>query len=448
LLVKLAQTAEALAQDLADRATRQAVPASTRNLAHAPGLYALFYRVQDALLAATEAEAAGRPIKGLRATWAAFGSGWRDLIDPLGPCDLGPPEHIFALFFQVRRAFVLIFDKLYGTGPAAAELRAQVWQSAFTHVPRRYARSLTTRMDDLPTLILGESGTGKEVVARALAGGRFRAFDPSSATFAPPGAFEAMNLAAVPTTLVESELFGHCRGSFTGAVSDRAGRLEHLGIGATALLDEVGDLDGSVQVKLLRVLQERSFSRVGEDRVRTFEGKVIAATHRDLAALVEEGAFRADLYYRLAGDVIRTPPLRDLVAGDRAELLRLIRLVTSRMFDAGRADDAEDLAEQAVEAIESGPGMGHDWPGNFRELEQCLRSVMVRGRYEPRRRRTPGGLSATFEGMRRCELTADSVLSAYCGHAVEVAGGYEPAARLLGLDRRTVKAKAAANAGG
>ena len=425
-LDELAAAAEVLAKSIAGRARR---PGDVeRELAAAPGRYALFYRVQDELLALAEAEEAGREARPVRGAWRRFGAGHAELLAPVG--DPLPQGHLFALFFQIRRAFRLIFDRIWGGGAAAAALRADVWQSVFTRDRGRYARSLYGGMDSLPTLVLGESGTGKEVVARALAGSRYRAFDPRSAAFAPPGRFEAMNLAALPATLVESELFGHRRGSFTGAVADRPGRLENVGAGGTALLDEVGDLDPAAQVKLLRVLQERTFCRLGDDRPRRFEGKVVAATHRDLPAMVASGDFRADLYYRLAGDVLRTPPLRELIAGDAAELERLASLAAERVAPGA------GLAGEVVEAVRRGVGLGHPWPGNFREFEQCVRSTLVRGEYRP----IPAADDLAGR-IGRLDLTADDLLAAYCRLAVGRLGGYEPAARRLKLDRRTVKAK-------
>ncbi|MGH7819705.1 MAG: sigma-54 factor interaction domain-containing protein, partial [Candidatus Binatia bacterium] len=207
------------------------------------------------------------------------------------------PAHLFAWGFQVRRAFHFTFRQIYGGSLPAAKLRAAVWESVFTADRRRYRRSLWRRMGDVTTLVLGESGTGKELVARAIALSRYVPFDDGSRSFRGEASFHPVNLSALSPTLVESELFGHRRGAFTGALEDRAGYLESCPAPGAVFLDEIGELAGELQVKLLRVLQERAFQRIGESRERRFEGKVIAATNRDLEAEMRGGRFRADLYY-------------------------------------------------------------------------------------------------------------------------------------------------------
>ena len=170
------------------------------------------------------------------------------------------PAHTFACYFQVRRAFLHIFHHIVGTSPSVARLRATVWQSIFTHDIRRYRRTLYARMGDFVTLITGPSGTGKELVARAIALSRYIPFNEERCGFEDvPEAFYPINLAALPPTLIESELFGHRRGSFTGATEDHKGWLETCPELGAVFLDETGDLDPSIQVKLLRVIETRTF---------------------------------------------------------------------------------------------------------------------------------------------------------------------------------------------
>lgn len=194
---------------------------------------------------------------------------------------------------------------------------------------------------------------------------------------------------------------------------------------------------GHVQVKLLRVLQERQFTRIGETAGRMFDGKVVAATNRDLAAEMEAGRFRPDLFYRLCGDVIRTPSLRDLLAdGGETELRLLVTHLASRI--AGPA--AAELVPQVMDAIGRDLGLGYAWPGSFRELEQCVRNVMIRRQYRP----LPTPASSTADWItqaKRLELSADQLLTAYCQHASAATGGYSAAARVIGVDRRTVAAR-------
>ena len=205
-------------------------------------------------------------------------------------------------------------------------------------------------------VIRGESGTGKELIARAI-------HDSSPWSDQP---FVAVNCTALPATLLESELFGHVRGSFTGATSDRKGRFAIAGRG-TIFLDEIGDTPPEFQAKLLRVLQEHEYYPVGAERPERTEARVIAATHRDLERLVASGEFREDLYYRLKVVEIRVPPLRERPA----DVPLLAEHLLARAA-AATGDRALVLAPQSVESL-----MSHDWPGNVRELENTLMRAAV-----------------------------------------------------------------------
>jgi transcriptional regulator of acetoin/glycerol metabolism len=191
------------------------------------------------------------------------------------------PAHVFACFRQIQRAFHHIYDNIIGNSMPAAQLRASIWQSIFTHDMRRYRRVLYRRMGDFPTLITGPSGTGKELIARAIAGARYVPFDAERMEFAdaPGESFLPINIAALSPALIESELFGHRRGSFTGAIGDRKGWLEACPLWGSVFLDELGEMDLAIQVKLLRVMETRRFSAVGDTAVREFLGKLIAATN-------------------------------------------------------------------------------------------------------------------------------------------------------------------------
>ena len=348
------------------------------------------------------------------------------------------PAHIFAGFFQIRRAFYHIFDFIVGASLPTARLRAAVWESVFTHDLRRYRRSLYRRMNDISTLVCGPSGTGKELVARAVGLSRYIPFDVGKQSFVDDflGSFYALNLSALSPTLIESDLFGHCKGSFTGAIAERAGWLEQCKPFGTVFLDEIGELDLSIQVKLLRVVQTRKFSRLGEAKPRQFEGKLIAATNRDLAEEMHAGRFRDDLYYRLCSDLIHTTPLREQLADAPEDLHNLVLFIAKRI--AG--DDAEELAREVESWIEKNLGLDYAWPGNIRELEQCVRNCLVRGTYLPTRRQPPSDdsrnwLAAAEQGTH----TAEELLNHYCRWIYAQTGTYEATAERLGIDRRTVK---------
>jgi transcriptional regulator with PAS, ATPase and Fis domain len=212
---------------------------------------------------------------------------------------------------------------------------------------------------DSTVLITGESGVGKERLARFI-------HDESARTAGP---FLAINCAAVPETLLESELFGHARGSFTGASQDRAGLFEAAN-GGTLLLDEIGDVPPAMQVKLLRVLQEREVRRVGENRIRTINVRVLAATNRDLLADVHGARFRQDLYYRLRVVEIAVPPLRQR----REDILPLARqLLAGAAKRLGKKVPA--LEPEAANLL-----LRYPWPGNVREEENALERAVALAR--------------------------------------------------------------------
>jgi len=348
-------------------------------------------------------------------------------------------EHIFACFFQIRRAFHHIFDYIVGQSTPTANLRAAVWQSIFTHDLRRYQRSLYQQMNDMTTLICGPSGTGKELVARAVGLSRYIPFDQQKQTFASDftGSLHSLNLSAMSPTLIESDLFGHSKGSFTGATSNRVGWLELCDPNGTVFLDEIGELDPTIQVKLLRVVQTRAFSRLGETEPRTFQGKLIAATNRDLAEEMQAGRFREDLYYRLCSDLITTTSLREQLASSPDDLHNLVLFVATRI--AG--EDALQLATEVEQWITNHLGLNYHWPGNIRELEQCVRNCLIRGEYHPRpKKQSP--TDPTLRWLQQAEskdLSADELLNHYCRWVYAELGTYEATAERLGLDRRTVK---------
>lgn len=205
-------------------------------------------------------------------------------------------------------------------------------------------------------LIRGETGTGKGMVARGIHYNSPDAGEP----------FIAVNCTSLPESLLESELFGHVRGAFTGAVSDRRGRFALAGRG-TIFLDEVGDTSTEFQAKLLRVLEDHEFYPVGAERAEQTGARVIAATHRNLEALLEEGTFREDLYYRLRVVEVVLPPLRERIEDIPLLAHHFVRKVSEELH---RPDSA--LSDEAVTAL-----LQHDWPGNVRELENCIRRAVA-----------------------------------------------------------------------
>ncbi|MGB5366540.1 MAG: sigma 54-interacting transcriptional regulator, partial [Polyangiales bacterium] len=190
-----------------------------------------------------------------------------------------------------------------------------------------------------------------------------------------------------------------------------------------------------VQVKLLRVLHSRTFHRLGDSEPRSFGGKVVAATNRDLAREMQAGRFREDLYYRLCSDVIRTPSLKEQLAGDRDELAHLVGVLIQRTL--GTADTAS--FEEVMSGIDRGVGFDYPWPGNMRELEQCVRNLLIHGRYLPATAApASGALDALVEQMQNANATLDQVISTYSTWVYQREGNYTRAGQILGVDRRTV----------
>lgn len=298
-------------------------------------------------------------------------------------------------------------------------------------------------------LIRGESGTGKELVARALHYSSPRAAEP----------FVAINCAAIPEALIESELFGHEKGTFTGATAAKSGRFEDVGRG-TLFLDEIGSMKFDLQAKLLRAIQEREFSRVGSSQLREFRGRVVAATAQDLESAIAHHEFREDLYFRLNVVTLTLPPLRSR----REDIPLLVDHFLAKV--AGRLG----LGPRRLAPEVDGCFQAYDWPGNVRELENCIERMMVLGDSEElgvdllppavRSGAAPGGgvptagrdtnrvepiATPSASGPRPIELPAEGVVldemeAELIRQALERSGGrLEPAAQLLGITYKTLQ---------
>ncbi len=233
------------------------------------------------------------------------------------------------------------FDSIIGKSPSLGRTLSVVEKVADT---------------ESTVLITGESGTGKELVARALHYNSRRAERP----------LVTVNCGAIPEELLESELFGHVKGAFTNAVSHREGRFA-LANGGTIFLDEIGDMSPSLQVKLLRVLQERTFEPVGSSKTQKVDVRVIAATHRDLPRMIQDGGFREDLFYRLNVLPVEVPPLRERIED--------LPLLVHHFLDRARSERGSRVAGMSDEAMQQ--LMDYDWPGNVRELENVTERLTV-----------------------------------------------------------------------
>jgi DNA-binding NtrC family response regulator len=329
------------------------------------------------------------------------------------------PEELTLLLKKVVAQQSLIRENAVLRQALRKEHRFQDLISKSPAMQRIFELALVAARSNSTILILGESGTGKEVVARAIHAESQR----------PEGPFVAVSCAALTETLLESELFGHEKGAFTGAVARRKGKLESAH-GGTLFLDEVGDVSPKLQLDLLRVLEERRFHRVGGNELIEVDVRVIAATNRDLEKAVADGSFREDLYYRLNVIRVALPPLRER----KEDIPLLVEHFLERL-------EAELKHHVRVSPEAMALLLAHSWPGNVRELRNVLErgAVVAQGGIvrpddlglEPAPARGPGGAPApvTLEEMERRHIA--EVL----GYS---AGNVSQAARLLGIDRVTL----------
>jgi nitrogen regulation protein NR(I) len=292
----------------------------------------------------------------------------------LKPFDLTELKETVAKAFEtsrlsrVRTVFEHTPDELNDTGVDHIVGTSPAMQSVYKEIGRVAPQNVNV-------LILGESGTGKELVARAV-------YQHSQRH---DGPFVAINCAAIPETLLESELFGHEKGSFTGADRRRIGKFEQA-TGGTIFLDEIGEMSLATQAKVLRVLQDGRFERVGGNETVSSDARIIAATNRDLRAAIEDREFREDLFYRLNVFTIDLPPLRDR----RADLPQLVDYL-SRRFNAELGNQVRGISDTAMAILRD-----YDWPGNVRELQSAIKYALVRASTDVI---TPESLPAAVRGQ-------------------------------------------------
>jgi nitrogen regulation protein NR(I) len=362
----------------------------------------------------------------------------------LKPLDLASVRSLVSRAWEIRRLMTVPVTLDGGADEPARGRDVLVGRSAAMHEVFKAVGRVAAR--DVTVLIRGESGTGKELIARAIYSHSHRADRP----------FLAINCAAIPETLLESELFGHEKGAFTGADRTKVGKFEQFS-GGTLFLDEIGDMSAMLQSKILRVLQEQQFQRVGGNETIYTDVRLLAATNRNLERAVEAGSFREDLYYRLNGYTITTPALRErpddipalvnhFLARSRRELGKPVRTV----------------AEDAMERLARYP-----WPGNVRELQNVVRRSLLQSTGQvlladflpahvraPDRAEVPAASRALEDVERMIEdrLRAgatdlyDEVQAAIDRHLIlrvlqHTDGNQHEAAALLGLSRNTLRAK-------
>ncbi len=395
-------------------------------------LFDLYHRYHDAF----DLHILEQIDKGATACPVPFATEALDLLERRG-YERDEATRLFAIVFQVRRAFYFIDRALIGRSPCMKDLRRELWNSVFTHDIRWYERYLSDRMEDFSTLILGETGSGKGTAAAAIGRSSFIPFERRKGRFVESftSSLLAINLSQYSAMLIESELFGHRKGAFTGAIEDHDGVFARCSEHGSIFLDEIGEVSVPIQIKLLQVLQERIFMPVGGRRPHRFKGRVIAATNCPLDELRSCGQFRDDFYYRLCSHIITVPSLRQRLQEDPGELDDLLDHTLARL--TGGHD--EELATTVRRIIaESIPG-DYPWGGNVRELEQCVRRILLTRAYRPEPGPPPDRAGQLVRAIERGSMTAQELVAAYCALLHERHGTLAEVARRTGLDRRTVR---------
>jgi transcriptional regulator with GAF, ATPase, and Fis domain len=318
------------------------------------------------------------------------------------------------------------------------EFRKNLWDNVFTHDIQLYDNFLWNRMEDFSTLILGETGTGKGTAAMAIGRSGFIPFDSENNCFQESFArsFVSLNLSQFPEGLLESELFGHKKGSFTGAVEDHRGVFENCSPHGAIFLDEIGEISRHVQIKLLKVLQERVFTPVGSHRQARFQGRVIAATNKTIEEIREKKIFRDDFYYRLCSDIITVPTLRERISEDRDELKNLVGITVNRII----GHPSEEYTDLILKVINDQLGGHYHWSGNVRELEQCVRRILLKRTYQKESCVAEKNSEAMLiNGLKNGDIDTQTLISGYISILYSKHGTYETVSRITKLDRRTVK---------
>jgi hypothetical protein len=404
-----------------------------RNMIEKVFLFELFYLFKDRFdqLIADQIAAGDTPVKIQFYSDAYAAIGKRGFNEEMF-------KRYFALGYQIRRAYYFIDRSMVGNSACMKALRSSLWNNVFTHNIELYNRYLLNRMEDFSTLLLGETGTGKGTAAQAIGRSGFIPLDKRKKCFEESftRSFVSINLSQYPETLIESALFGHKKGSFTGAIDDYQGVFERCSPYGAILLDEIGEVPKPIQIKLLQVLQERFFNPVGSQKKSRFNGRVIAATNRPVEEIRGKGLFRDDFYYRLSSDIIIVPPLRQRISENPAELDSLLEKTVERLI--GKL--SYELVAMVRNVIQKQLGANYPWPGNVRELEQCVRRVMLKGMYSGEK--GSGGLDLCrhlVAGVEQGDINAYNLISGYCFLLYQRHRNFEEVARRTGLDRRTVK---------
>ena len=340
------------------------------------------------------------------------------------------PWYFLALFFQIRRAYTFIDANIQGNSPSIKQLRADIWNCIFTNDLFRYNQSLWNHMEDFSILLSAPTGTGKSMTAKIIGFSSFIHFNPTKKQFIAPfhTLFRSINLTEFSDSLIEAELFGFKKGAFTDASADKKGLFSDTSTAHTILLDEVGETPAATQVKLLRVLQDRSFYPVGATSPEQFHGRLIGATNKSENDLHNPQIFRPDFLYRLSSQIIQMPTLRTQLDESPTDLTQFVNYILHTVIGIDRSTETPHLCHTIETTLAN-----HPWNGNVRELEQCIRRLLITGKYIPFQTAT------THDKHPAKEITAQELIQNYTKKLYEKYRSYSEVARLMQIDHRTVK---------
>ena len=343
----------------------------------------------------------------------------------------------FGLFYQLRRAWYFINHGLLGQSESMQTLRSHLWRSLFTSFPAVYEMVMWDRMEDFSTFLVGETGTGKGTAAKAIGRSGFIPFNEKTQNFSEnfKQNLIEINLSQYPESLIESELFGHRKGAFTGAVEDHEGIFALCSPHGSIFLDEIGEVSVPIQIKLLKVLEERIFSPVGGHSKLHFNGRIVTATNKSLTELDHKKTFREDFYYRLCSNIVHVPTLRQQIYEDPSTLETLLEHTILRI--AG--EPVPHLLAVVMTTLEGEVGLDYQWPGNVRELEQAVRSILLTLHYSNNNSYEVDGTNELHLAIERESVSAQELVALYCSLLYRKYGTYEKVAKITNLDPRTIK---------
>lgn len=335
--------------------------------------------------------------------------------------------HYFSMFYQLRRAYYFIDLYLKGSNDLMSQVRSDIWNCIFTSDLKMYDTVLWNRMDDFSILLTAPTGTGKSIVAKAIAYSSYIHFNPENYTFQHSfkDLFKSINLTEFAETLIESELFGYEKGAFTDAQETRDGVLSKTTPSHTIFLDEIGETPPHIQIKLLRVLQDRTFYPLGSQQQHTFYGRIIGATNKTLIQLRDPEQFRSDFFYRLSANIITMPTLQEQLLSEPSDITLFIEHITSNILKSEHKNFSTFITAYVKKHLSH-----YSWPGNIRELEQCIRRLIVSKTYMPPISTIP---------TEHKEVTAQELIQNYSKSLYEKHQSYAKVSQILQVDRRTVK---------